>query len=83
MCQRSTAQSGSASTCLAGAGGWTGGRGSKAVARSLRRARERESDGRGSNSDGRKTKGDGVNPASGRPIYRGVHRIYLLRFLPP
>jgi hypothetical protein len=28
-------------------------------------------------------KGNGVNPASGRPIYRGVHRIYPLRFLPP
>jgi hypothetical protein len=27
--------------------------------------------------------GNGVNPTPGRPIYRGVHRIYPLRFLPP
>jgi hypothetical protein len=28
-------------------------------------------------------KGNGVNPDPGRPIYRGVHQIYPLRFLPP
>jgi hypothetical protein len=28
-------------------------------------------------------KGNGLNPASGRPIYRVVHRISLLQFLPP
>jgi hypothetical protein len=27
-------------------------------------------------------KGNGVNPTPGRPIYRGVHRIYLLQLLP-
>jgi hypothetical protein len=32
---------------------------------------ERERNGSGSDNDGRKTKGNGVNPASGRPIYRG------------
>jgi hypothetical protein len=32
---------------------------------------------------GGRRKGNGVNPASGRPIYRGVHRIYPLRFLLP
>jgi hypothetical protein len=31
----------------------------------------------------RKTKGNGVNPAPGRPIYRGIQRIYTLRFLLP
>jgi hypothetical protein len=36
MHKRSTARSGGASTCLARAGGWTGGRGSTGVARSLR-----------------------------------------------
>jgi hypothetical protein len=30
----------------------------------------------------RKTKGNGVNPALSHPIYRGVHRIYPLWFLP-
>jgi hypothetical protein len=44
---------------------------------------ERESDGKRNDCDGRKTKGNGVNPALGRPIYRGVHRIYPLQFLPP
>jgi hypothetical protein len=34
-------------------------------------AGERESDGSGSDSDGRKTKGNGVKPASGHPIHRG------------
>jgi hypothetical protein len=43
--RRMMARSGGASTCLAGAGGWTDGGGSKAVARSLRRTRKRESDG--------------------------------------
>jgi hypothetical protein len=38
---------------------------------------------RGREKARRKTKGNGVNPASGYPIYRGVHRIYPLRFLPP
>jgi hypothetical protein len=71
MRKRSTARSGGASTSLAGVGSWTSGRGSKAVARSLRRMRERESDRSGSDSNGRKTKGNEVNPASGRPIYRG------------
>jgi hypothetical protein len=52
--------------CLARAGGRTDGRGSKAVAISLRRARERESDVSGSDNDRRKTKGSGVNPASGQ-----------------
>jgi hypothetical protein len=33
--------------------------------------RERESDGSRSDNDGRKTKGNGVNPASGLLIYRG------------
>jgi hypothetical protein len=46
MCRRMTTRSGDASTCLAEAGGWTDGRGSKAVARSLQRTQERESDGR-------------------------------------
>jgi hypothetical protein len=32
---------------------------------------------------GGRRKGNGVNPASGRPIYRGVHRICPLRCLPP
>jgi hypothetical protein len=32
---------------------------------------------------GGRRKGNGVNPASGRLIYRGVHRIRPLRFLPP
>jgi hypothetical protein len=32
---------------------------------------ERESDESGSDSGERKTKGNGVNPTSGRPIYRG------------
>jgi hypothetical protein len=36
-----------------------------------RRERERDCGGRESDSDGRKMKGNGVNPASGRPIYRG------------
>jgi hypothetical protein len=31
----------------------------------------------------RKTKENGVNPTPGHPIYRGDHRIYPLRFLPP
>jgi hypothetical protein len=43
---------------------------------------ESENDGSGSDSAGRKTKGNGVNPAPGHPIYRGVHRIYPLRLLP-
>jgi hypothetical protein len=68
---RSTARSDGASTSLAGAGSWMGGRGSKAVARSLRSAQEREGGGKGSDSDGRKTKGNGVNPTLGRLIYRG------------
>jgi hypothetical protein len=37
MRKRSTSRSGGASTSLGGAGGWTGGRGSKTVARLLRR----------------------------------------------
>jgi hypothetical protein len=65
MHRRRTTRSGGASTCLAGAGGWTDGCGSKAVARSVRRTQERERKRR------RKTKGNGVNPAPGRPIYRG------------
>jgi hypothetical protein len=71
MRERSTTRSGGASTSLTEVGSWTGGHGSKAVTRSLRRARERESDGSGSDIDGRKTKGNGVNLAPGRPIYRG------------
>jgi hypothetical protein len=49
-----------ASMCLAKAGGWTDGCGSKAVARSLRRTRERESD--GSDSDGGRQRGMGSTP---------------------
>jgi hypothetical protein len=45
MRRRSAARSGGARTCLAGASGWTNGRRSKAIARSLWRTRERESDG--------------------------------------
>jgi hypothetical protein len=45
------ARSGGASACSAGAGSWTGARGSKAVTRSLRREQERESDGSGRESD--------------------------------
>jgi hypothetical protein len=59
MRRRSLARSGGASTCLARVGGWMGGRGSKAVARSLRCAQERESDRRRSDNDGRKMKGMG------------------------
>jgi hypothetical protein len=73
MRQMSTAWSGGASTSLSGVGSWMGGRGSKAVARSLRHTRERESNRSGNDSDGRKTKGNGVNLAPGLPIYRGVH----------
>jgi hypothetical protein len=43
--RRMMARSSDASTCLAGGGGRMDGRGSKAVARSLRCTRERESDG--------------------------------------
>jgi hypothetical protein len=32
---------------------------------------------------GGRRKENGVNPASSHPIYRGVHGICLLRFLPP
>jgi hypothetical protein len=32
---------------------------------------------------GGRRKVNGVNPDPGRPIYRGVHWIYPLRFLPP
>jgi hypothetical protein len=32
---------------------------------------------------GGRQKGNGVNPASGHPIYRGVHQICPLRFLLP
>jgi hypothetical protein len=73
MRQRRTARSGGASTSLARVGTWMGGHGSKAIARSLRCVRERESDGSRSDSDRRKTKGNGVNPTLGRTIYRGVH----------
>jgi hypothetical protein len=55
MCKRMTTRSGNASTCLAEAGGWTDGRGSKAVARSLQRNV-------GERMRWRKTKGNGVNP---------------------
>jgi hypothetical protein len=75
MHKKSTTRSNGASTSLGGAGGWTDGRRSETVARSLQRGeRERERDccGRGSDSDERKTNGNGVNAASGRPIYRGV-----------
>jgi hypothetical protein len=81
MRKRSTTWSAGASVWLARVEGWMG------VGAGARRSQDRysaaESDNSGSNSDGRKMKENGVNPASGRPIYRAVHRIYSLRFLPP
>jgi hypothetical protein len=50
---------------------WTGGRKGTAVTRSLWRKREKESNNSESERDARKkTKGNGVNPTPGRPIYR-------------
>jgi hypothetical protein len=60
--RKSTAQSGGASTSLARAGSWTDGRGSKVVARSLRRARERERESDESDSDGGRRRGMGSTP---------------------
>jgi hypothetical protein len=57
--------------------GWERTRGSEAVARS------RDSYGGGSESDGGRRKGNGVNLDPGNPIYGRGHRIFLLRFLPP
>jgi hypothetical protein len=56
------ARSGGDSASLAGAGGWMDGRGSTAVARSLRCARERESNGSGRESDGGRRRGMGSTP---------------------
>jgi hypothetical protein len=36
----------------------------------------------GATTTGGRRRRNGVNPASDCPIYRGVHRIYPLRFLP-
>jgi hypothetical protein len=64
MCirRRMMARSGSASTSLVGADGWMDGRGSTAVARWLRCARERESNGGGRESDGGRQRGMGSTP---------------------
>jgi hypothetical protein len=80
MRKRSAAQSGGTSTWLAGAGGWMDARagerrsqdcygGMKAIAVKAKEMRGRR-------------KRNGVNPTSGHPIYRRVHRICPLRFLP-
>jgi hypothetical protein len=80
---RSAARSGGAILGLAGVGSWASEREGVVVARSLRSKRERERDrererererATGAITTARKkTKGNGVNPAPGRPIYRGVH----------
>jgi hypothetical protein len=81
MRKRSTVQSGGASTWLAGVGGWTGARSG------ARRSQESCGGGKAMEVEvtatrGRR-KGNGVNPSSGRLIYRGVHRFLPLRLLPP
>jgi hypothetical protein len=53
--------------------GWAREQGGRKIAAAHARERKRR----------RKTKGNVVNPASDRPIYRGVHRIYTLWFLSP
>jgi hypothetical protein len=65
MLKRSTSQSGGASTCLAGAGGWMGGHGSKTVTRTA--TARRENDNSGSESDARKKKEEWGQPRIGPP----------------
>jgi hypothetical protein len=57
MRRRMMARSSNASTCSAGVGSWTNGRGSKAVVRSLRCAWERESNRCGRESDRERRRG--------------------------
>jgi hypothetical protein len=77
MHKRSTERSGGARTSLAGAGSWTGGRGSKAV------GRERESDRSGSDINGGRRRGMGSTSPWAVLLIGGIHRIYVLWFLPP
>jgi hypothetical protein len=71
MHRRSAARSGGASSGLARIGSWASERESVAVARSLWSKIERAT---GATTTARKKmKRNGVNPAPGRPIYRGVH----------
>jgi hypothetical protein len=66
MRKRSATRSGSASTWLAGARGWTGARVGTRWSEDRRTATEAEA-----TAAGGRRKGNGVNPASGRLIYRG------------
>jgi hypothetical protein len=64
-----------ASSGLAGVGSWTSGCKGVAVARSLQSKRQRAT---GATATARKkTKGNGVNPAPGRPIYRGPLNLFV------
>jgi hypothetical protein len=78
MRKRSTTRSGGASTWLAGDGGWTGARVGTRRSQDRRTSTKEEA-----TAAGGRRKGNGVNPASGLLIYRGVHRICPLRFLLP
>jgi hypothetical protein len=83
MHRRMMAQSGGASTCWTGAGRWMDGRGNTTVARSLRCARERESNGCGRQSNGGRRRGMGSTPTRVVLFIGRSQRIYPLRLLPP
>jgi hypothetical protein len=57
--------------------------GRTAAARSLQHKERRERRKRGRREREKEHEGNGVNPAPGHSIYRGVHPIYLLRLLAP
>jgi hypothetical protein len=72
MCKRSTGRSGGAVTCLAGARGWM------RVGAGARLSQDRYGGEKVMEVEvtamGGRQKWNRVNPALGRPIYRGVHR---------